>query len=79
MQKLSLDRYFFALFALTCVATVFVGTRVYLVAWLGERVVADIRSAVFQHVLRMGPTFFEVTRTGEVLSRLTFKTTDHST
>jgi ATP-binding cassette subfamily B protein len=41
-----------------------VATRVYLVGWLGERVVTDIRSAVFQHVLRMGPTFFEVTRTG---------------
>jgi ATP-binding cassette subfamily B protein len=74
-QAGSIDRYFFALFALACVMAVFVAMRVYLVAWLGERVVADIRSAVFQHVLRMGPTFFEVTRTGEVLSRLTTDTT----
>jgi ATP-binding cassette subfamily B protein len=79
MQKLSLDRYFFALFALAGVLAVFAATRFYLVVWLSERVVADIRSAVFQHVLGMGPTFFEATRTGEVLSRLTFKTTDHST
>jgi len=74
-QAGSIDRYFFALFALAGVMAVFVATRVYLVVWLGERVVADIRSAVFQHVLRMGPTFFEVTRTGEVLSRLTTDTT----
>jgi ATP-binding cassette subfamily B protein len=74
-QAGSIDRYFFALFALACVMAVSLATRVYLVGWLGERVVADIRSAVFQHVLRMGPTFFEVTRTGEVLSRLTTDTT----
>ena len=74
-QAGSIDRYFFALFALAGVMAVSVATRVYLTGWLGERVVADIRSAVFQHVLRMGPTFFEVTRTGEVLSRLTTDTT----
>jgi len=74
-QAGSIDRYFFALFALAGVMAVFVATRFYLVVWLAERVVADIRSAVFQHVLRMGPTFFEVTRTGEVLSRLTTDTT----
>jgi len=48
--------------------------RAYLVAWLGERVVADIRKQVFAHVVRLSPGFFEVTRTGEVLSRLTADT-----
>ena len=44
-------------------------------SWLGERVVADMRTAVYARVIRMDPTFFEVTRTGEVLSRLTADTT----
>ena len=43
--------------------------------WLGERVTADLRAAVYASVIRMDPTFFEVTRTGEVLSRLTADTT----
>ena len=49
--------------------------RFYMVSWLGERVTADIRSAVYAHVLRQSPEFFEVTQTGEVLSRLTTDTT----
>lgn len=49
--------------------------RFYLVSWIGERVVADIRRAVFDHVLKLSPGFFEITRTGEVLSRLTTDTT----
>ena len=49
--------------------------RFYLVSWVGERVVADIRRDVFGHVLRLSPAFYEVTRTGEVLSRLTTDTT----
>ncbi|HUO93020.1 MAG TPA: ABC transporter transmembrane domain-containing protein [Rhizomicrobium sp.] len=49
--------------------------RFYFVTWIGERVVADIRSAVFDHVIGLTPAFFEVTRTGEVLSRLTADTT----
>ena len=72
---ISIDRYFYALFALATVLAVFAATRFYLVSWIGERVVADLRSAVFRHVLKMTPTFFEVTRTGEVLSRLTADTT----
>jgi ATP-binding cassette subfamily B protein len=51
-----------------------VAARVYLVTWIGERVVADIRKAVFAQVLRLEPAFFEVTRTGEVISRLTTDT-----
>ncbi|MEZ5826579.1 MAG: ABC transporter transmembrane domain-containing protein [Geminicoccaceae bacterium] len=49
--------------------------RSYLVSWLGERVVADIRRDVYRHIIHMPPGFFEVTRTGEVLSRLTTDTT----
>ncbi|MDN5848160.1 MAG: ATP-binding cassette domain-containing protein [Nitrococcus sp.] len=51
-----------------------VAARVYLVTWIGERVVADIRRAVFAQVLKLEPAFFEVTRTGEVISRLTTDT-----
>jgi len=49
--------------------------RFYLVTWLGERVVADLRSAVYRRVVHMDPLFFETTRVGEVLSRLTTDTT----
>jgi ATP-binding cassette subfamily B protein len=50
-------------------------TRFYYVSWLGERVTADLRRAVFDHLLTLPPGFFEVTRTGEVISRLTNDTT----
>ncbi len=49
--------------------------RFYLVTWVGERVVADIRRAIFDHLLGLDPGFFETTRTGEVLSRITTDTT----
>jgi ATP-binding cassette subfamily B protein len=49
--------------------------RFYLVTWVGERVVTDIRRAIFDHLLRLDPGFFEMTRTGEVLSRITTDTT----
>ena len=45
--------------------------RAYLVTWLGERVIADLRGDVYDHVIGLPPGFFELTRTGEVLSRLT--------
>ena len=45
--------------------------RAYLVTWLGERVIADLRGDVYDHVIGLSPGFFELTRTGEVLSRLT--------
>ncbi|MEZ5930731.1 MAG: ABC transporter transmembrane domain-containing protein [Alphaproteobacteria bacterium] len=48
--------------------------RAYLVTWLGERLVADLRKDLYGHVVRLSPGFFEVTRTGEVLSRLTADT-----
>ncbi len=49
--------------------------RFYLVSWIGERVVADIRRAVYDHIITLSPAFFETTRTGEILSRLTADTT----
>ena len=71
----NVDRYFFVLLMFALVIGVFGAARAYFVGWLGERVVADIRDKVFRHVVRMDPTFFEVTRIGEVLSRLTADTT----
>ena len=67
-----------ALVALLGVIVVLAGAtyaRFYLVSWLGERVVGDIRQAVFGHVIGLSPGFFELTRTGEVLSRITTDTT----
>ncbi len=49
--------------------------RAYLVNWLGERLVADLREQIYAHVLRLSPAFFETRRTGEVISRLTTDTT----
>ncbi len=49
--------------------------RFYLVSWVGERVVADIRSAVFDRVIALSPAYYEVTRTSEIMSRLTTDTT----
>ncbi len=71
----NIDKYFEALLLLAAVFAFFAGMRYYLVMWIGERVVADIRNAVYRHVIHLSPTFFEVTRTGEVLSRLTADTT----
>ena len=68
-------RYFLAFVAAALVLGLSSATRFYFVTWLGERVTADIRKAVFGNVMNMTPAFFEVTRTGEVLSRLTADTT----
>ena len=67
-----------AVLALVAVAVLLAGgtaARFYLVSWIGERVVADMRKAVFDHIIGLSPGFFEVTRTGEVISRLTTDTT----
>jgi ATP-binding cassette subfamily B protein len=71
----TVNRYFAWFLLATVVFSLFASLRYYLVTWLGERVVADIRNAVYDRVIRMEPAFFEVTRTGEVLSRLTTDTT----
>jgi ATP-binding cassette subfamily B protein len=70
-----INRYFLGFLAAAVIFGIFAALRFYLVTWLGERVVADLREAVYRRVVRMDPTFFEVTRTGEVLSRLTADTT----
>ncbi len=71
----TINTYFMALFCLAMLFALFGSLRYYLVMWIGERVVADIRATVYRHIIKMSPTFFEVTRTGEVLSRLTTDTT----
>ena len=71
----TVNRYFVAFLVAAGAFGVFAALRFYLVTWLGERVIADLRSDVYSRVIRMDPTFFEVTRTGEVLSRLTADTT----
>jgi ATP-binding cassette subfamily B protein len=68
-------RYFLAFVAAAGVLGLSSATRFYFVTWLGERVTADIRKAVFANVMSLTPAFFEITRTGEVLSRLTADTT----
>jgi ATP-binding cassette subfamily B protein len=69
------DRYFSYLLGVAVLMGLFGAARAYFVYWLGERVVADLRDALYQHMIRMDPAFFEVTKTGEVLSRLTADTT----
>jgi ATP-binding cassette subfamily B protein len=71
----TLDRYLIGFLGASLMLGVFGALRFYLVTWLGERVVADLRSAVYRRVVRMDPLFFETTRVGEVLSRLTTDTT----
>jgi ATP-binding cassette subfamily B protein len=71
----NIGRYFIALIAVAGIMGVAAATRFYLVTWVGERVVADVRAKIFSHVLSLSPHFFETTRTGEVLSRLTADTT----
>lgn len=71
----TINRYFVWFLVAAVVFGAFAALRFYLVSWLGERVVADVRNAVYAKVIRMDPAFFEITRTGEVLSRLTADTT----
>lgn len=71
----ALDRTLGMLLAISVIMAAGTFCRFYLVTWLGERVVADLRNAVFDRVLRLDPGFFEVTKTGEILSRLTTDTT----
>ncbi len=69
------DLTFLALFGVACVLAISTAARFYTVSWLGERVTADIRNAVYKHVVTQSPQFFETTQSGEVLSRLTADTT----
>ena len=70
-----LDQYFLAAFGVAVGLALGTGIRYYLVTRLGERVVADIREAVFARVIGLSPAFYEKIMTGEVLSRITTDTT----
>ena len=65
-----IDRYFIALIGVGAVLAISTAVRYFFMTWLGERVVADVRRRVYDHILGLSPAFFEITRTGEVLSRL---------
>lgn len=70
-----LDQYFFAALVIAGLLAIGTGLRYYLVTRFGERVVADIRKAVFDRVISMSPAFFERILTGEIISRITTDTT----
>jgi ATP-binding cassette subfamily B protein len=72
---LSLNGHFLVMFALAAFWALMIAWRYYTVSWVGERVTADLRSAVYARVMTQSPQFFETTQTGEVLSRLTGDTT----
>ena len=74
-RVMALRGHFFALFAVGAALGLFSALRFYMVTWLGERVTADLRNAVYAHVVQQSPEFFETTQTGGVLSRLTTDTT----
>lgn len=71
----ALAGYFAALLAVAFALAIFSSARFYMVSWLGERITADLRQAVYSRVLQQSPQFFENTPTGEVLSRLSADTT----
>ena len=70
-----IDKYFATLAGIGLILALASAARFYAVNWLGERVVADIRRDVFKHLTRLSPAFYEVSHSGEVMSRLTADTT----
>lgn len=70
-----MDQYFGAMLAAVAVLAASSSIRFYLVMWLGERIVADVRDALFRHLTMLTPSFYESQQTGEVVSRLTSDTT----
>ena len=66
-QVMALRQHFVLLFGVAVALGLFSAARFYMVSWLGERVSADLRCAVYAHVLQQSPEFFETTQTGEVL------------
>ena len=70
-----IDSYFAVMVLVVTVLAVSSALRFYLVTTLGERIVADLRSDVFAHLTRLSPAYFDATRTGEIVSRLTADTT----
>lgn len=74
-DTLLVHKYFATMLLLVAVLAIASAARFYFVTWLGERVVADLRIRVFAHLLDLSPIFYEQTRTGEVVARLTADTT----
>jgi ATP-binding cassette subfamily B protein len=74
-RLMQLRDHFLALFAVGAVLGLTSAGRFFMVTWLGERITSDLRNAVYAHVVKQSPEFFERTQTGEVLSRLTTDTT----
>jgi ATP-binding cassette subfamily B protein len=74
-RVMGVRNHFLALFGVGAALGVFSAARFFTVTWLGERITADLRNAVYAHVVKQSPEFFETTQTGEVLSRLTTDTT----
>ncbi len=70
-----IDRYFTMMIIVVLVLSIASASRYYFVTWLGERVVSDLRVAVFDHLTRLSPAFFDRSKSGEVVSRLTADTT----
>ncbi|GGE38823.1 ABC transporter [Agaricicola taiwanensis] len=69
------DRYFLSMMAVVAVLSLASAARYYLVTTLGERVVADVRAAVFRHLAELSPSFYDRTLSGEIVSRLSADTT----
>ena len=69
------NQYFGVMFLVVALLALGSSVRFYYVMWLGERVVADIRDALFAHLLHLTPSFYETQKTGDVVSRLTADTT----
>ncbi len=69
------NQYFLMMFMVVAVMAAASASRFYLVSWIGERVVADVRDKLFRHLTSLTPAFYEAQKTGEVVSRLTADTT----
>lgn len=69
------DQYFSVMMLVVAVLAVSSAGRYYFVTWIGERVTADLRDAVFAHLLKLSPSFYDEAQSGEVLARLTADTT----
>ncbi len=74
-RMVAVHGYFLDLFGVAVLLGLFTAARFFTVSWIGERVTTDLRNAVYGHVLRQSPQFFESLKTGEILSRLTTDTT----
>src|SRR4051794_39056497 len=71
----SIDQHFLVLYCLVLTLAIATCTRSFTVCWLGERIEADIRTSTYNHIVGLSPEFFEVSRSGDLLSRLMSDTT----